>query len=722
MFEFVEMQLGNEKLYIETGKMAKQANGAALVRYGSTVVLVAATAAKEPTEDSDMVPLTVDYRERSYAIGKIPGVYGRREPRPGTNETLISRLVDHCIRPLFPKNYNYEVQVLATAFSSDQEHMPDTLALIGASAALCLSDIPFAGPVAAVVVGRINGQLIVNPTYDELDHSDLELFVSGNSNAVMSVEGGAKEITEDEIIEAIEFAHLKIKGITKLQEDLLARGARPKRVFVPKVPSEELDAKMRELATGKIRESIGMADKQQRASYLEDLQEDVLSELGPDYVEHEKDAIQILTQIEREQMRQAILNEGRRIDGRGVKDIRLITAEVGVLPRTHGSALFTRGQTQVLCVVTLGTTSDEEVIFDLEGESTKAFMLHYNFPPYSVGEVRRIGGPGRREIGHGALAERAILPAMPAKEEFPYTVRVVSEILESNSSSSMATVCGTSLALMDAGVLIKKPVAGVGVGLIKEGDKEVILTDMLGDEDHLGDMDFKVAGTRVGITAVQLDIKIEGISIDLMRQAIHQAKEARMIILDKMDEVISQPRPELSSYAPRLITIKINPDKIRDIIGPGGKMIRKIQAESGAAINIEDDGSVEIAAVNIKSLEIATEMVNFLTAEAEVGKSYKGKVTRITNFGAFVEFLPGQEGLVHISELADGYVRKVEDVVKEGDEVTVKVLERDEQGRVELSMRTIPKEDRVKSERPKTERSDQSHRKPPRLPKSRYRY
>lgn len=722
MFEFVEMQLGNEKLYIETGKMAKQANGAALVRYGSTVVLVAATAAKEPTKDSDMVPLTVDYRERSYAIGKIPGVYGRREPRPGTNETLISRLVDHCIRPLFPKNYNYEVQVLATAFSSDQEHMPDTLALIGASAALCLSDIPFAGPVAAVVVGRINGQLIVNPTYDELDHSDLELFVSGNSNAVMSVEGGAKEITEDEIIEAIEFAHLKIKGIAKLQEDLLARGARPKRVFVPKAPSEELDAKMRELATGKIRESIGMADKQQRASYLEDLQEDVLSELGPDYVEHEKDAIQILTQIEREQMRQAILNEGRRIDGRGVKDIRLITAEVGVLPRTHGSALFTRGQTQVLCVVTLGTTSDEEVIFDLEGESTKAFMLHYNFPPYSVGEVRRIGGPGRREIGHGALAERAILPAMPAKEEFPYTVRVVSEILESNSSSSMATVCGASLALMDAGVLIKKPVAGVGVGLIKEGDKEVILTDMLGDEDHLGDMDFKVAGTRVGITAVQLDIKIEGISIDLMRQAIHQAKEARMIILDKMDEVISQPRPELSSYAPRLITIKINPDKIRDVIGPGGKMIRKIQAESEATINIEDDGSVEIAAVNIKSLEIATEMVNFLTAEAEVGKSYKGKVTRITNFGAFVEFLPGQEGLVHISELADGYVRKVEDVVKEGDEVTVKVLERDEQGRVELSMRTIPKEDRAKSERPKTERSDQSHRKPPRLPKSRYRY
>ncbi len=687
----VEMQLGNEKLSIETGQVAKQADGAVWVEYGETVVLVTAVADKKSADEAlDFLPLTIDYRERAYAGGRIPGVYGRREPRPGVSETLIARLIDHCLRPLFPKEFHYEIQVLAMTLSSDKENPPDTLAMIGASAALCLSDIPFNGPVSAVTVGRINGEFIVNPTYEQIEESDMEFFVTGTSSAVMTVEGIAKEIPEDEIINAIEFAHNHIQEIIKLQEELIQECGKPKREYKVKTTDERLDTRTRELATQRIRESIGMADKQDREIYLVGIQEDILGELaeaeesGEDYI---SDTVAILTAIEKEEMRSAILNDGRRVDGRGVNDLREITSEVSVLSRTHGSAMFTRGQTQSLCVVTLGTSGDEEVVKDLlEGESIKPFILHYNFPPYCTGEVRPMRAASRREIGHGALAEKAILAVLPDKETFPYTVRVVSEILESNGSSSMATVCAATLALMDAGVSIKSPVAGVGVGLIKKGDQEVILTDMMGTEDFLGDMDFKVAGTREGVTAVQMDIKIEGVTTDLMRKAINQAREARMVVLDKMVETISEPRDDISPYAPRIYKIKINPEKIGDVIGPRGRVVREIQDEADVVIDIGDDGIVEIAADNVEKAERAKELIMAIAQEAEIGKEYKGKVKRVTPFGAFIEIFPGTEGMVHISNLGSTRVDRVEDVVNVGDEVTAKVIGIDEYGKIDLSV------------------------------------
>ncbi|MBC8232411.1 polyribonucleotide nucleotidyltransferase [bacterium] len=685
------MQLGNEKLSIETGQVAKQADGAVWVEYGETVVLVTAVADKKSADEAlDFLPLTIDYRERAYAGGRIPGVYGRREPRPGVSETLIARLIDHCLRPLFPKEFHYEIQVLAMTLSSDKENPPDTLAMIGASAALCLSDIPFNGPVSAVTVGRINGEFIVNPTYEQIEESDMEFFVTGTSSAVMTVEGIAKEIPEDEIINAIEFAHNHIQEIIKLQEELIQECGKPKREYKVKTTDERLDTRTRELATQRIRESIGMADKQDREIYLVGIQEDILGELaeaeesGEDYI---SDTVAILTAIEKEEMRSAILNDGRRVDGRGVNDLREITSEVSVLSRTHGSAMFTRGQTQSLCVVTLGTSGDEEVVKDLlEGESIKPFILHYNFPPYCTGEVRPMRAASRREIGHGALAEKAILAVLPDKETFPYTVRVVSEILESNGSSSMATVCAATLALMDAGVSIKSPVAGVGVGLIKKGDQEVILTDMMGTEDFLGDMDFKVAGTREGVTAVQMDIKIEGVTTDLMRKAINQAREARMVVLDKMVETISEPRDDISPYAPRIYKIKINPEKIGDVIGPRGRVVREIQDEADVVIDIGDDGIVEIAADNVEKAERAKELIMAIAQEAEIGKEYKGKVKRVTPFGAFIEIFPGTEGMVHISNLGSTRVDRVEDVVNVGDEVTAKVIGIDEYGKIDLSV------------------------------------
>lgn len=687
----VEMQLGSEKLSIETGKVAKQADGAAWVQYGGTVVLVTVVADRK-NSDLDFFPLTVDYRERAYAAGRIPTVYGRREPRPGTSEQLIARLIDHCIRPLFPKDFKAEIQVLCTVLSSDQEQPADVPALIGTSAALSISDIPFNGPVGGVTIGRLNGDLVINPTYEELEESEIELFVSGKADAVMSVEGGGQETPEDEVINAIVTAHEEIKEIIKLQDGLVAVCGQSKREYQTKQVDQALQERIRNLATSRMRESIGMEDKQGRADYLEQVQEDVLSEVIDDESEETdvlamtQDTISILSEIEKEEMRQSILNEGKRVDGRDVKEIRPISGEVSILPRTHGSALFTRGQTQALCTTTLGTVGDEDTQRRLDGETRRAFYLHYNFPPFSTGEVKRMMGPGRREIGHGALAEQALEPVIPSREDFHYTIRVVSDILESNASSSMATVCGATLALMDAGVPIKKPVAGVGVGLIKEGDQEVILTDMLGAEDFLGDMDFKVAGTRDGVTAIQMDIKIDGVTPDLMRSALYQAQEGRMVVLDQMQEILAESRPEISEFAPRIQFLQIAPERIKDLIGPRGKVVQGIQEATGATINIEDDGTVEIAAVSIEASQKAEEMVLSVTAVPEVDKEYIGKVVRITSFGAFVEILPGKDGLVHISQMGDGYVRRVEDVMDIGDEVKVSVLSIDDQGRVDLTV------------------------------------
>ena len=748
----VEMQLGSENLSIETGKVAKQADGAVWVQYGGTVVLVAVVADKRES-NLDFFPLTVDYREKSYAAGRIPGVYGRREPRPGGSELLTARLIDHCIRPLFPKDFQVEVQVMCTVLASDQIHPADVPALIGTSAALSISDIPFSGPVGAVTIGRLDGEFCINPTYEELERCELEFFVSGTNDAVMSVEGGAHEVPEDEVIDAIVAAHQEIKEITKLQEGLVALCGKPNREYNTKEIDEGLNSRVRSLATERIRESIGMDQKLDREGYLEQVHADILSkilenvEAEEDEPDVTKDAMSILGDIEKEEMRQSILNDGKRVDGRGVTDIREISGEVDVLPRVHGSSLFTRGQTQALCVTTLGTKGDEDVNRTLTGEVRKYFFLHYNFPPYSTGEVKRIMGPGRREIGHGALAERAIQPVIPDREEFRYTIRAVSEILESNASSSMASVCGVTLSLLDAGVPIKKPVAGVGVGLIKEGDREVILTDMLGTEDFLGDMDFKVAGTPDGITAIQMDIKIDGVTPDLMRRAIHQAKDARMVVLDKMNAVIDKPRDEISQYAPRIYEINISPSKIKDLIGPRGKTVQAIQEETGVTIDIEDDGRVELSSFNAEAANKAEEMILSITAIPEVGKEYAGKVTRITGFGAFIEIIPGQDGLLHISQMGDGYVRQVEDVMNIGDEVAVRVIEIDDQGRVDLTLASNPvSEDSTSSERgesrdrgnsrPRDNRpnrgsrdgrnsrhnrnSDSRDRRPPRIPKGRF--
>ena len=687
----VEMQLGGEQLSIETGKVAKQADGAVWVQYGGTVVLV--TVVAEMRESNlDFFPLTVDYRERAYAAGRIPTVYGRREPRPGVGEQLVSRLIDHCIRPLFPKDFKVEVQILCNVLSSDQVHPADVPALIGTSAALCISDIPFSGPVGAVTVGKLDGSLVINPAYEQLKSAEMELFVSGTADAVMSVEGGGHEIPEDDVIDTIIVAHKEIKEIIRLQEGLIALCGKPTREYQTKKIGEALNTRIRSLATSKIRESIGMEDKKTREDYLEQVQVDVLSKILDDGVEEEgvvameKDTISILGDIEKEQMRQSILNEGRRVDGRSTTEIRQISGEVSVLPRAHGSSLFTRGQTQALSATTLGTAGDEDLQRRLDGETRHSFFLHYNFPPFSTGEVKRMMGPGRREIGHGSLAEKAIQPVIPSKDDFRYTIRVVSEILEANASSSMATVCGATLALMDAGVPITKPVAGIGVGLIKEGDHEVILTDMLGTEDFLGDMDFKVAGTRDGVTAIQMDIKINGVTPDLMKRAIYQAREGRLAVLDSMREVIAEPRSDISVYAPRIYNIQISTNKIKDLIGPRGKVIQMIQEETNTTVNVEDSGSVEIAATSAEAAKKAEEMIREVTAMPEVGKEYNGKVVRTTTFGAFVAILPGQDGLVHISQMGDGYVRKVEDVMKVGDEVTVSVITIDDQGRVDLAL------------------------------------
>lgn len=706
--ETVELRFEDgRKLSIETGRVAKQASGSTLVRLGDTVVLTAVVSAPA-AEERDFFPLTVDYREKSYAAGKIPGGFFKREGRPSEKEILSARLTDRPIRPLFPDGYNDEVQVMIQVLSSDQENDGDILGIIGASAALSISDIPFHNPIGAVRVGRIDGQLIINPLFSQLESSDMNLTIAGTKDHIIMVEGGAQEIAEQDMVAALAFGHEHIKKVVAVIEELVSKVGKPKQDVVKREINTELASAVTDAVTEKINSANRIKDKHGREEAIGAIKKEITESLAERFPESEKDIAKIIGDIESAGLRSMILNEGIRADGRGLDNIRDISIETGVLPRTHGSAIFTRGQTQALVVTTLGTKMDEQRIDDLLGESFKSYMLHYNFPSYSVGEVRPIRGPGRREIGHGALAERALDPVIPAEDKFPYTIRIVSDILESNGSSSMATVCGGSLALMDAGVPIKAPVAGIAMGLVMEGDQSAILTDILGVEDHLGDMDFKVTGTAQGITAFQLDIKIGGLTIELMSKALEKARIARLFVLDKMNQAISQPKAELSPYAPRIITIKIPVDKIGDVIGPGGKMIRSIIEMTGAKIDIEDDGTVTVASVDQSAGEAARDKILSLVEEAEIGKVYIGKVKRIAAFGAFVEILPNVDGLVHISELDNYRVAKVEDVVNLGDEVKVKVIGIDPEGKVRLSRRVLlegaserpPSDDRPRSSRP----------------------
>jgi polyribonucleotide nucleotidyltransferase len=681
----VEIDFHGRRLSIEVGRMARQAGGSALVQYGDTVVLVTATAAREARENIDFFPLTCDYQEKTFAAGKIPGGFFKREGRQSEKEILNSRLIDRPLRPLFPDGFRCETQIVATVLSFDKENDADMPALIGASAALEVSDIPFGGPIAGIRMGRIGGQLVVNPMSSQYADSELQLIVAGSRDAIVMVEGGAKMLSEDVILDALFTAHREMQKILDLQEELRKALGKPKRTVVAPSVDAALAKRVRDAALPKIRTAMETVGKHERSDAVRQVRAEILTALAAEFPERDREIKGFFEDAHYDAVRGLIVEQRRRIDGRGLTDVRAITSEVGVLPRTHGSALFTRGETQALVVATLGTSSDEQKIDALGGEVYKKFMLHYNFPPYSVGEVKFLRGPGRREIGHGALAERAVVAVMPDDSTFPYTVRIVSEILESNGSSSMASVCGSSLALMDAGVPIKAPVAGIAMGLIREGNEVRVLSDILGDEDHLGDMDFKVAGTADGITAVQMDIKIGGVTREIMRDALYQAREGRLHILGRMQEALGQPRTDMSSYAPRITTLKIRVDRIRDVIGPGGKVIRGIIEETGVKIDVEDDGTIYIASADGIAMQKAIDWVNRLTAEAEVGKIYKGTVKKIMDFGAFVEILPGTDGLVHISQLAAERVKEVRDVLKEGDEVMVKVLEVDKTGKIRLS-------------------------------------
>ena len=711
MIKTVNFEYYGRPLSIEVGRMAKQADGAALIRYGETVVLVTAVAAKELRVDTDFFPLTVDYQEKTFAAGKIPGGFFKREGRPSEKEILTCRLIDRSIRPLFSGGLKCETQVIATVLSADKENDPDVLAMLGASVALEVSDIPFNGPLAGVRVGRLQGQWIINPAKSQIEDCDIDIFLSGTRDALLMVEGGARMVPEDEILEGLFRGHEAIQALLDRQEEIKREIGKAKRP-VPTVDRDNgLLQRVRELAQDKIREAIGIPEKQERYRRLDEVKTEVLSQAIIEYPEKEKEIKAVFEELKRDYFRQLIVQEKRRIDGRGLREVRPITCEVGILPRTHGSALFTRGETQALVVTTLGTASDEQRVDALIGEHYKKFMLHYNFPPFSVGEVKFLRGPGRREIGHGALAERALLPVLPDEEQFPYTLRIVSEILESNGSTSMATVCGASLSLMDAAVPITAPVAGIAMGLIKEGDDVRVLSDILGDEDHLGDMDFKVAGTPQGITALQMDIKIGGVTREVMQEALYQAREGRIGILEVMEAAISKPREDISGHAPRIITLKVKPEKIREIIGPGGKVIRGIVEATGVKMDVEDDGTVTIASSDEAASRKAVEMVERITAEPEIGKIYKGTVRKIMDFGAFVEIFPGTDGLVHISQLAPERVRQVTDILREGDEVLVKVLDIDRQGKIRLSRKEALAETE-KSQNPRGSRAlpDNSHR------------
>jgi polyribonucleotide nucleotidyltransferase len=694
----VSCTLNGRTLVIETGEIAKQANGSALVTYGETMVLAAATASPDDRGDIDFFPLTVDYRERTYAAGKIPGGFFKREGRPGEKETLTSRIIDRPIRPLFPSAYRKDTQVLCTVLSADQDNDPDIVAVIAASAALTVSDIPFSGPIGAVRMGCIDGALVVNPTRSALEQSQLNMVVAGTRDAIVMVEGGASELPESIVLQALQEAHQALQSCIDLQLDLQQQAGKEPMVLADVPVDTDLQQRVRDLAFARLQEVLAIAGKLERQDATSALQQEILAALVSDDLDPQ-DATQrtrainaFLHDLESEVMRLRILQEGKRADGRGLADVRLISGRTSLLPRTHGSVLFTRGETQALVAATLGTQADEQMIDSLEGKTSKRFMLHYNFPPFSVGEVRPIRGPGRREIGHGALAERAIEPVLPPHDAFPYTLRIVSDIMESNGSSSMATVCGGSLALMDAGVPIKAPVAGIAMGLIDHDGQFAILSDILGVEDHLGDMDFKVAGTAEGITAIQMDIKTTGVSSEVMAQALEQARQGRLHILQCMEEILGSPRTTLSTHAPRIVTLKVHKDKVREVIGPGGKTIRGIIDATGVTIDVADDGTISIASADEAASQAAVRMVQELTQEAEVGRIYQGKVRKIMDFGAFVEIFPGTDGLLHISQISDKRVNKVTDELQEGDQVLVKVLEVDRNGKIRLSHKEAVKD------------------------------
>jgi polyribonucleotide nucleotidyltransferase len=683
--------LGGRNLTAEIGKVAKQANGSVLLRYGDTVVLVTATVSKEPRQGIDFFPLLVDYEERLYAVGKIPGGFIKREGRPSEKAILSMRLTDRAIRPLFPYGFRNDVQVVATVLSVDQDCSPDVTAMIGASIALSVSDIPFSGPIAGLIVGRIDGEFVVNPTLEQSEKSKMHLVVAGTRDAVMMVEAGAREVPEELMLEGIVHGHRVIQDLVKFQDEIVSQVGKAKLEIPVYQIDPVLDRSVREFISDRVSSSVRNPDKLARQEALDQLEQDAVEHFLEAYPEQGKDIKEVFHSVLKETVRQMILEEQERPDGRKLGEIRPITCEAGILPRAHGSGLFTRGQTQALTVATLGAVSDEQILDGLGVEESKRYMHQYNFPPYSVGETRPMRGPGRREIGHGALAERALLPVLPVEEVFPYTIRLVSEILESNGSTSMASVCGSTLALMDAGVPISAPVAGIAMGLVTGEHDFAVLSDIQGIEDALGDMDFKVAGTSKGVTALQMDIKVQGVSAEVLKRALEQAREGRMFILSKILETLSEPRPELSKYAPRIITITIDQEKIRDVIGPGGKIIRKIIEDTGVQIDIEDDGRAFIAATDAEAGQKALHIIETLTKDVEIGKIYMGKVTRLMDFGAFVEIIPGvlglqgKEGLVHISQLDERRVGRVRDVLKEGDEIIVKVTEIDRQGRINLS-------------------------------------
>ena len=691
MHKEVSMELGGRPLTLETGRLAKQANGAVLVRYGDTVVLCTVTASSEP-KDLDFFPLTVNYEERLYAVGKIPGGFIKREGRPSEKAILAGRLTDRPIRPLFPEGFRNEVQVVAMVMSVDQDCSPEISAMIGTSAALCISDIPFSGPIGGVIVGRIDGQFVINPTHEQQEKSDMYVVVAGTKDAIMMVEAEANEVPEEDMLEAIMFGHEEIRKIVAIQEQFVAEAGKPKMEVKLHAVDEQVNAAVREYASARLVEAIRIPEKQARQDAIDAINEEAIVHFTEVYAETPEklnDVKEVLYNIVKEEVRRLITHDKIRPDGRALDEIRPIECDISLLPRTHGSGLFVRGQTQALSVCTLGALGDVQILDGLDLEESKRFMHHYNFPPFSVGEARPLRAPGRREIGHGALGERALEKVIPPESEFPYTIRLVSEVLESNGSTSQASICASTLALMDAGVPIKAPVAGVAMGLIKDGDHFSILTDIQGMEDHLGDMDFKVAGTAAGVTAIQMDIKIDGIDRAILSQALEQAKKGRMFILEKMLEVIKEPRKSLSPYAPKILTMHINPDKIRDVIGAGGKVINKIIEETGVKIDIEQDGTVFIASSNEAMNEKAKQIIEGIVREVAVGETYLGTVKRIEKFGAFVEILPGKEGLVHISQISTERVAKVEDVLKLGDQITVKVTEIDAQGRINLSRKAV---------------------------------
>lgn len=710
-----EMELGGRKLVVEHGKMAKQANGAVLVRYGDTAVLVAATMSAEPREGVDFFPLTVDFEEKMYSAGKIPGGFIKREGRPQTSGILKSRLIDRPIRPLFPDGFRNDVQIIATCICFDEDNAPEIAGMIGASCALCVSDIPFAGPIAGVHVGRVDGEFIINPTKEQLDVSEMDLIVAGSADAVMMVEAGVKELPEEIVLDAILFGHEAIKQIVAFQNEIAAAVGKEKREVKLFQPDEEIAAAVRELAAEKIDTVVRNPDKLAREAALDEVKAAVVETLAEkfpaeDFPNAEKEIGAVFYKLEKEIVRRMITHEKIRPDGRGLEEVRPIECEVGLFARTHGSGLFTRGQTQVLTITTLGSIGDEQIIDGLEPEYTKHYIHHYNFPGYSVGEARPARGPGRREIGHGALAERALVPVVPSIEDFPYTIRLVSEVLESNGSSSMGSVCGSTLSLMQAGVPIKRPVSGVAMGLVKDGDAHTILTDIQGMEDALGDMDFKVAGTTEGVTAIQMDIKVAGISREILADALAQAKRGRSFILGKMLEVISEPAPDLSPYAPRVRTIKIAVDKIREVIGTGGKVVNKIIEETGVEVDIHEDGQIFVTSRNVEGIDRAIEIIEQIVHDVTVGEVYEGTVTRIMPTGAFVEIAFGKEALCHISQLSDKRIPTVEDAVKVGDKLTVKITEIDEKGRINASHRAL-----LEGDSPKPQRSER----PPRFDRPR---